>query len=296
MRLTTLAFAASLTLVAACSSDNPTPSGTNNSGSPMSASINGTQWSATTASASASSNVISISGLRLTAPNYTVGITLSNVASTGTYPLGVNATNFGGQVVVSNLTGGWSTPINGAAGQINITTLSSSRIAGTFSFNATPISQTTGNLTVTGGSFDVPLSGTLPVLAPNAGSKLSATINGAAYNAGTAAVAVAAGTTSTIAIAAGNLARNISILLSNVTGTGTYTLAASPARTIQITDVSGSQAPTWASQIAGGSGSVNVTTFSTSRVIGTFTATLVPLGGGATGNLTVTGSFDLGRP
>ena len=33
-----------------------------------------------------------------------------------------------------------------------------------------------------------------------------------------------------------------------------------------------------------------------SRVIGTFTATLVPLSGGATGNLTVTGTFDMGRP
>ena len=89
----------------------------------------------------------------------------------------------------------------------------------------------------------------------------------------------------------------MSIALANVTAAGTYALSAvGPVRSIQISGIPGNAAATWGSQLAGGSGSVTITTFSASRVIGTFTGTLVPLAGGATGNLAIAGTFDMGRP
>lgn len=297
MRISPVALVASLVLLNACGGDTATPSGNNNNTSgPMSATVNGTAWTANSASAVATSNLIVITGLRLTAPNYTMSITLYNVGSTGVYPLGMNVTMFGGTVVVSSPTlGGWNTPLTGAAGEINITTLSSTRIAGTFSFTATPQSPTTGNLTVTNGAFDMPLSGTVPVIAANAGNKLSATIGGLPFNAGTATSSVTSGTNGSVAILGNNIDRSLGITLSGVTATGTYALSATPARTISVSGVAGNPLPTWASQLTGGSGTVTITTFSASRIIGTFSATLVPLGSGATGNLTVTGSFDMGR-
>jgi hypothetical protein len=52
---------------------------------------------------------------------------------------------------------------------------------------------------------------------------------------------------------------------------------------------------TWASSLAGASGSVSITTLNANRVQGTFTATLVGLGGLAMGSITLSGTFDIGR-
>ena len=298
MRLPALALLTGLTLLDACGGDTATPSGgNNNTTGPMSASLNGTGWTASTASAVAASNLIVISGSRLTTPNYTLSFTLSNIGGTGVYALGVGVNMFGGYVVASSSAGGWSTPQSGAAGEINIATLTAARIAGTFTFTATAQSGTTGNLVATNGAFDVPITGTLAALPANAGNKVTATIGGAAFNAAAATGLVNSGSSPSFSIAALNLDRNMSIALANVAAAGTYALSAvGPVRSIQVSGVPGNAAATWGSQLAGGSGSVTITTFSASRVIGTFTGTLVPLAGGATGNLAIAGTFDMGRP
>ena len=299
MRLPAFALIVGLIFVAACGGDDPTPSGPGSTVGPMTAGINGTQWTASTASAvTAGTGLLVINGTRLTTPNYTLSFTLSNIGSVGVYALGVGVNMFGGTVVASSPTlGGWSTPLSGSAGEINVTTLTASRIAGTFAFVATPQSGATGNLTVTSGSFDVPITGILGAVPANAGNKVSATIGGVAFNAAAATGLVNSGSSPSFSIAALNLDRNMSIALANVSAAGTYALSAvTPVRSIQISGIPGSAAATWGSQLTGGSGSVTITTFSASRVIGTFTGTLVPLAGGATGNLAVTGTFDMGRP
>lgn len=299
MRFPSFALIAGLTFIAACGGDDPSPSGPGSTVGPMSAAINGTGWTATTASAvAAGSGGLMITGTRLTTPNYTLSFTLSNIGGVGVYALGVGVNMFGGRVIASSPTlGGWSTPLSGAAGEINITALTAARVAGTFAFVATPQAGATGNLTVTSGSFDVPIIGTLGAVPANAGNKLTANIGGVAFNAGAATALVTTGSTQLFSIAALTLDRNMSIMLANVTAAGTYSLsAAAPVRTIQISGAPGNAAATWGSQLTGGSGTVIVTTFSASRIIGTFNATLVPIFGGATGNLAVTGTFDMGRP
>jgi len=62
-----------------------------------------------------------------------------------------------------------------------------------------------------------------------------------------------------------------------------------------VAGVPGNPMATWASQVAGGSGSVQVTSVTASRIVGSFSATLVPIAGGATGNLAVSGNFEIGR-
>ena len=51
----------------------------------------------------------------------------------------------------------------------------------------------------------------------------------------------------------------------------------------------------WRSDQAGGSGQVVISSVTADRIVGSFTATLVPFGGGAAGNLSLSGSFTLGR-
>ena len=99
----------------------------------------------------------------------TITLNLFNIDEPGTYPLGVTSANVGGIGVVSNTTGrAWSTPGSGAAGTVTLTTYTASRIAGTFSFNAEPLTgAATGTKVVTGGAFDLILAsngnfGTLP--------------------------------------------------------------------------------------------------------------------------------------
>jgi hypothetical protein len=297
MQLRTIAFASFVTLLAACGSDaGPCTSSCGTSG-PMKASINGTDWVATTGAAvGIGSGGITLSGIRVGEPAYTLSFQLYNILGTGIYEIGSSPNMNGGSAVVSRVpSGGWSTPLNGESGEINITTLTSARIAGTFSFIAQPLAGTTGTMNVTSGSFDLPITGTVGSVPSNGGNSLSATISSTAFNAGDASLIYTSGASPTLTISATNVTRNIGISLANVTGPGTFTLSASPLRTIQVTGAINTPGATWGSQVNGGSGSVNVTALSADRIVGTFTATLAPVGGGATGNLTLTGSFDMGR-
>jgi hypothetical protein len=62
----------------------------------------------------------------------------------------------GSTAIISDSTGGWGTGFSGGTGTIAVTVLTANRIAGTFSFGATPGSgAATGVMQVRNGKFDL---------------------------------------------------------------------------------------------------------------------------------------------
>ena len=303
-----LATVATVLLTLACggggADDSTGPGGGGNGQYRFSAKIDGANW-ASTAGVETVGVPVSLAGLyaltgsQVGANGQTIIITLYNIPGPGTYPLGTGVSVPGGNALISTATGGWRTAQSGADGSITITTLTPTRMEGTFNFTAVAFTgNATGTKTVTDGSLvlEIRPTGTIAPLPENAGHKLSATLNGTSFNAADVA-ATYSSTNGTFAIAATNNTRNVSITLTGVTGTGTFALSSSaPIRSMGVTGYSGTQVTSQhASAFAGSSGSVVVTTFSATRIKGTFSAVLAP-GPGTTGNLTITnGTFDVGR-
>lgn len=246
--------------------------------------------------------IFALTGSKIGANAYTIVIALYNIPGPGTYPLGVGVSVAGGNALISTTAGGWRTPQTGSDGTITITTLSASRMEGTFSFTAVPFTgSVTGTKTVTDGAFTLEIkpTGTIGVLPENAGSKVSATLNGASFNASDVSSIYSASSTGILTVVGNNNTRSLAISLAGITAnaTGTFALSnGSPPRTISMSVLNGTQLQgTYSSGLAGGSGSVTITSFTATRIKGTFTATLPP-GPNTTGTMTITnGSFDLGR-
>jgi len=299
-----LAFTFLLATVA-CSGGSGGPAGPGNqSGSRLTASIDGSPWTSTLGAELNGvplvlPGVYSIAGVQ--SNSYILVIGLFNIPGPGTYPLGVGPQVAGGFAQVSNATGGWVTPQSGAAGSITLTTLTSSRMAGTFNFTAVALTGTaTGTRTVTNGNFDLEVrpTGSIGPLPPNAGSKVGAVVGGAAFNAAAASGSLLTSGTPILTVVGNNDARSLTISLTGVSTPGTYALsAAAPTRVIGVANTTNTFANTWSSNGPGGAGSVTVTAITAARIQGTFTATLGPAPGTTTtGSLTVTsGIFDIGR-
>jgi len=291
--------------VAACSGGGSGgPAGPNQSGSRLTAAIDGAPWVSNLGAELsgvpiAVPGVYSISGIQ--SNGYIMVIGLFNISGPGTYPLGVGPLVAGGFGQVSNATGGWVTPQSGEAGSITITTLTASHMAGTFNFVAAALTGTaTGTRTITNGTFDLEVKpqGTIGPLPANAGSRLSATIGGTNFNAAAAIGQLVNIGTPLISITGNNDARSLTISLTGVTTPGTYPLTSSPAnRSISVSNNVNTFSNIWSSSGQGGSGSVTITAITASRIQGTFTATLAPAPGtSTTGTLTVAnGVFDMGR-
>jgi hypothetical protein len=259
------------------------------------ATIDGQAWSgdlsvsATTSPASPGTYILGGSKLVSGSTALTLLLTLYNIGATGTYPLGVGGTVVGGTGSVTEGASSWLTPLSGAAGTVTVSTLSASTIAGTFSFTAAPLVGGGASRVVTNGSFDIPISGTPGTLPASAGSKMSATLGGAAWNAATVVTVAHSG--GVYQFGGSNTDYNLNFVLSSITGPGTVSLNAS-TETLSITK--GLQ--TWRSSF-GGSGSVTITELSASRIKGTVTATLPDGVGAGAGTLTVAdGIFDVGLP
>ena len=185
-------------LLSSCGGGGNPPPGGGGSGPGFRATIDGQGWQAESIGSSAAAvpgvpGSLVIVGAQ-TSGGLTRGLTLTlyNIASTGTYPLGVSSDVFGGIGLVGEGSGSgnaqsWITDNTGAAGTITLTNLSGGRIAGTFSFIASPGHSNTvgGTRTVTDGSFDLAFSGNLAPVPANVGSKLGATMGGRSYNAST---------------------------------------------------------------------------------------------------------------
>ena len=294
-----------LVALTACGGDvGPTGPGGGPNGSHFTARIDGAPWTSTSGS--------ELSGVPLSTPGlysmtgfqvggYLIVLVLYNIPGPGTYPLGVGPTVTGGYAQITDATGGWVTPQSGEAGSVTITTLTASRMTGTFEFTAPAFTGTaTGTRTVTDGSFDLEVkpSGPIGPLPPNAGGRVSATLAGQPFNAAAAASALITSPITLMTIIGQTETRSLTISLADVSAPGNYALSSnSPVRSIGVSGAANPFTSTWSSQGAGSSGTVNVTSVTASRIQGTFSATLGPAPGTQTaGNLTVTnGVFDIGR-
>jgi hypothetical protein len=158
MRLfTRLAVVVAALMLCACSRDSPSePASVPNlvTNGSFSASIEGASWSAV-------GNVSVVKrddNITVTAVSSTYNITLSlgHATLVGDYPLIVPSI-FGPSASVMNASGArWVTGGIGATGLVTITTLTASRIAGTFAFAGLPVTGGAVSLVhVTRGTFDV---------------------------------------------------------------------------------------------------------------------------------------------
>jgi len=301
--------------IAACGGSTG-PTSVASGGGSFSASIDGSAWTADAATAEArhaQPGKYVLSGTKVTGTSSLgLEIDLYNISGPGTYPLGVGDKVFGGVgwVVAAQPPTYWLTPNNGASGTVTVTALTSTRIAGSFSYTApayTIIGNATGTRSVTSGSFDLPIkvTGTVGALATNAGGKMSAVIGGAPWNAANVNLT----TGGALKISGDNSNYLVGINLTSVTGPGSYTLAMSPLRVLTVGGPSTN--PTGINCCWGGFvtvvdtvatladvGTVNITQFGNGRVVGTFGAVLAGIPNTtAKGQLVIAnGSFDIGIP
>ena len=277
----------------------PPPGGGTSGPSPLSITVNGQPWSADPLAAGVGVTVAvpgayGISATRTVGSTTTVALFfLWNIGGPGTYDLGVNATNFGGTFGFGSATDVWSTPLSGAAGSVTITTLTPTRIAGTFACTLDSVSGTAhGQLAITNGSFDFPIvSNTAGPLPANAGSRLSATVDGKVWN-GAEIMTLRSGTGgSNVICSADNLAGNLGLGIAAATAPGTYAIGS--AAGVVFSDVSGAR--TWGGA-PGDSGAIVITSVSPSRIKGTFGGRLAATAGTSASMHIVDGTFDLGLP
>lgn len=164
----TIALAATLAFtLAACGDDGGTgPSG--NTGSQMSATVGGQPFNppslAVQGTYTAAQGLLNFAGSHTSGGVTTmVTINILGVNGTGTYQLNPNFAGSFGQVSTTNGqvngTAVWSTVLSPGTGSVTLTTLTADRAAGTFQFTgqATPGNASTGQKTVTSGTFDLKL-------------------------------------------------------------------------------------------------------------------------------------------
>lgn len=235
-----------------------------------------------------------------------ITITVYNVRGPGKYPLGVGSDVVGGtgQTAESTDSGGnansWITPGTGDDGMVEIAALGGGRVKGTFFFTAdTGRRNPTGvKRAVTEGRFDLALAGTLPVLPAKKGSMLTAKLGGVHYYAASivafpkdhlAGPGVNISTTTSL--------HGLSLLLQNVTDTGTYTLSnTQPIRTLTAGRNTGTgNQCCWQTQ-DGDTGEIRITSLDSNRVKGSFKGVIKPTAGrpATTPLEIVEGTFDVG--
>ncbi len=125
----------------------------------------------------------------------------------------------------------------------------------------------------------------------NGNGSMTASIDGASWTGNLATAASYQGTV--LGFAGTNGSYQINITLSGVNGTGTYTLGTGQLSIATVATVSTSP-QVWVTSSTGGTGSVVITSLTSSAVQGTFSFTAVGSSGGATGNKAVTnGQFNV---
>ncbi len=301
LRRSLVLLIAALAPLACGGDDGPAGPGGGNGGgdSPFRATIDGQAWAADASSVTVtlgSTGVpgsLIVTGTRVTSGSEfrAISLLLGFIEGTGTYPLGVNfATNGGGSATVTigggGATSSFMTPLDGAAGSMTVTSLTGARIAGTFAFEADPTVGATTSVSVTSGSFDVPLpSGFAPASGNARGSRVSASFGGAAWN---AATIIGLGENNTLGITATNTTHVLTLNpLVPVASGGTYTVGENVNLRVHLAG----QQTAWGGQ--GSTGTVTLTTYG-ARAVGTFSGVLTPIGGGGGSNLSVTdGTFDV---
>lgn len=294
-----------LAALAACGGSSPTdPNGNGGgggggTGNLLSATIDGTAWSAVNSTVTASANTSQLpggllfSGNTINQPGQALIFTLGRIAGPGTYPLGVNqGTNAGGALTMTLGSTSWWTPLNGDAGSITITSMANGRVQGTFTANLVRLAGTGGAATVsiTNGKFNVPINpGYAAPAADDQGSVMTATIGGESFK-GATIVGIGGGT-SLMGITATTDAWTVSLSAGPVDATGTLPLSAVqvPLRRVQV---SATGTGTGWGGTGADVGTFTITSVTSKRLAGSFSATLAPIGGGGASKV-VTGTFDV---
>ena len=295
---TVMALALAVLLGPGCGGDGPTDPGGSGGGDGLTAKVNGASFSAepigVTALGGGGPGAFVITGAQTVSGKTTaISIVLNFVSGPGTFPLGVLPGTIGGIGTVGESGSSWITEYTGSAGSVTITTLTPTRIVGTFSYTAEPGSSnpSTEDKVVTAGRFNVRLKGTIVPVPDHLGNKATMKLNGTFYNA-SLVTALTVGASSR-GFSSSNTEFTFDLSLADITATGTYSLSATPFRymTMKNRDTDG----IWTS-FATPQGTVVVTHLSATRIRGTFSAVLNPqAGSGATGTMTVSdGVFDIG--
>jgi hypothetical protein len=139
----------SLLVAAACGGDSTTGPGTTGA---MSATIDGAHWTSSLgAAASHASGAYGVGGSN---SSFTLGI---GFADTGVGTYEVSATSPTNLIVTQQGGAAWVANVTGGSGSVTVTSVSATRITGTFNFTAIPLpnSGATGNRTITNGTFDI---------------------------------------------------------------------------------------------------------------------------------------------
>jgi hypothetical protein len=118
----------------------------------MSASIDGSAWSTTIVGANPGAGFIIIAGASVGGQT-TVGLTIA-LSGTGTQTMGPGTLTAGSVLIGSQM---WQANTSAGSGSITLTTMTSNRVAGTFTFTAKGlgISVAPATRVVTNGQFDV---------------------------------------------------------------------------------------------------------------------------------------------
>lgn len=309
-RLPLLALAAAAT-IAACGGGNTGPSG-GGSGT-LSATINGSAWVA-------SPQLIQFPTPQkqghypmygsVQAGGTLNGLTFNLIGITGpgTYPLGTTGGVSGGVVSVNEGSSIWQTPLSGEAGEITLTTLTATRMAGRFNFVATGVANASGTRTVTNGLFDIPITvpGNLPAMTQADTGHMKASLGGTPWNAaGGGGGAPANGALFVIFL---NDKYSVALTLAPYNGPGVYQLGGANVghRLAVAQGTLGNSPCCWGgrTQFQNGqivsldAGTITISTPSPNRIHGVFSANLAPaLTGTATANLQILGgTFTYGFP
>ena len=145
MRIGALAgIVGTMVMVACGGSGDASPTGVNSTGGTagdgsVTATINGTAWRSSKAldhalRASANAPIITLSATNLP---YSIAIAIGPITGPATFSMDVgNPSNAVVTMTAGSLTTIWSTALSGGKGSVTVTTLTATRIAGTFSFDA----------------------------------------------------------------------------------------------------------------------------------------------------------------
>ena len=232
-----------------------------------------------------------------------VTISVGHVTGVGSYPItgGVGPFDGGEASLLASGSGAiWNTRSTGSSGTLTVTTATESRVAGTFQFVAMPTAGFGGNRTVTQGEFDLPIGTSgIQFTELNEAYRFAANIDGVSFTPRSVGVfSIVSDGRLAVSVYDGN-SGSIGFDVSDFTGVGTYALGSGALRAMTVTRAAPSN------QYFGGtnalsSGTVVVTSYvagttvGTTRVVGTFAATLQPsLGSAGAAPVQVSGSFDV---
>lgn len=285
-----VALLATLTVISAFVACGDSPTQESPKGPGITANIDGVAYAVDTSEIAVTDGgpgIISISARPRNDVSRWLELNLESIGDTGVYPLGVIGGFSSGNVTLrsSDNLSIWDTPRTGAAGSVHITSVTPTRIAGTFTLSVNPCPRprciyatnaATGTRQISNGRFDIPIKAPLTIDLSRKRFKLSfdGTVNGVKIKpiigAACAACAVKGSSTPTVlGLQFYTEDRYLSIWLQNFSGVSSYPLSQTPNRSVNLSvfDPATSQfGDVWHTWQPGNSGSITVARIQDDRI------------------------------